>query len=224
MPIECPSCGASYRIPPSSRARRLRCSQCGETFVAPASREPAPAGTTPEPARLADDTPQRSPLVLVAAWIAILLGVTSVPLAILAFGAIGDLGASPRAPLTSSSGGLPSLAYTQLLMFGLPALAGLGLLVGGVGLLLRRWWGWWACFWSIVVALLNALRIALPLLGHLDWENERAAAAATRIVLVTGAPVVLGAVLLALLCLPGVREQRRAPRSRRRRGRARARA
>ena len=76
---------------------------------------------------------------------------------------------------------------------------------------------------AVVVVLLNAARVALPLLVRIDWQHERAAEAASLILIYTGIPVLFALTLLGLLLLPSLRPLRTAPRPTARRRLARSR-
>ena len=167
------------------------------------------------PPSVAPTGERERPAACVAAGVlAVLASAASVVFALLALAAFRSLGLVPGVASGMTAG------YWKLLALGLPLLVALGLLIGGVGLLAARPWAWWTCLWFALLAILNAARVASPLLTRIDRDHARAAEAATKIVVSTGVPALAAASLLVLLALPPVRLAcgvRRAQPARRRR-------
>ncbi|MEM7306998.1 MAG: hypothetical protein AAF682_10030 [Planctomycetota bacterium] len=177
---------------PTGQARRGRCRRCGAALMVPAA-EPGARLT------LAERRKQRRPLLapaVVVAVVSFLLGLVAVPLTVLA-----GAGTAVAATSGEASSGDVGLAFYLVAVLGLLAL---GLVGGGIGLLLRQSWGWWAETVVYGFFLLLNLKLCLPLL-RLNWDHPRAGETALAFGLQHGLPIAVSLAMLILLFLPRMR-------------------
>jgi len=135
---------------------------------------------------------ERPTRATVAAILAVLLGLLLIPNLLLGIGLFLErfeaLPSDPR----------------QLLL--LPALMGIGLVCGAIGLLRVGPLGWWITTCSVLVVQVDQLRILLPLLLALNPDHPRYTSSVLTVLAVGLLPILLGAAILVSLAPRSVRE------------------
>lgn len=199
MRIECPDCHATYSVPAAEKTRRARCKKCGALMTIEAE---APDFQVDEswPERRTRLQDRKAPPLLVPAIVvavaSLLIGLLFVPGTILV--GVGTVAMAADDGARSDEVGM---AFFTLVSF---VLIGTCLVGGGVGLLIRKAWGWWATVLMFAFFLLLNARLITPIL-HLNWDHPRASDLALGFALRNGVPIVVSTAMLALLFLPKMR-------------------
>ena len=186
--IDCPFCGTTFRGAPSRRERRARCRSCNTVFVVPAATNLDFEQALDR--ELAEEEGRGRRLrgsARFAASLTILCGLAATPIAVLT-----------DAVVVGSQGYLLPLYGTPLVRAGTGLIA-LVLVVGGIGLCLRKPWGWWGAFLGFLAGCAFYTNLAVPIFLHLRWEHAAANSVAIGAGLGYGGPLLLflfGALLL----------------------------
>lgn len=92
---------------------------------------------------------------------------------------------------------LPPLLLTQIA-------AGCAV-IGGIGLLLPKTWGWWVALAGAVLGLADLFRLYRGLFGSIDPSHPRAGEVTAKLLGIVGVPALLFIAVLALLMQHSVR-------------------
>lgn len=217
MRIECEGCGAVYNIEATGTRRRAKCKKCGDAIEIPAEEvvedEEFEEEAPPAPRRRKrtkssrrtrassrdDDEEREKPKIPGVANVVVILsflaGLVFVPSTL--FLGLGAVSAAAE----GSGGGVATVVGFLALVSGVLAL---GLVGGGIGLMLRQAWGWWASALIYGFFLLFNLKMCTPLL-HLNYDHPKASDYLTAYAIRHGIPIVLALAMLVILFLPSMR-------------------
>lgn len=109
---------------------------------------------------------------------------------------------------------------TQFFLLNL--ITGACLIIGGVGILVRKGWGWWLAFVGAVIGLLDLARLFRGLFAIINPDHPEAAATTVTLLQWVSGPAALYVVVLIVLTQRGVRENFRISSVDRGRGRRRS--
>ncbi len=199
MRITCSDCGAAYNLRAKPGARYAKCKKCGALMALAGASAAAPPERDDDAPYL-ERGPRKKALLVPAILVAVvsfLLALIFIPLTL--FAGFGST--------VVAATGEASTEEVQLAFYVVAVLATIAVCLAGsgVGLLLRKSWGWWGAVVVYGFFLLLNLKMLAPVLAALNWDHPKAVGTATFFGLLHGLPILLSLAMIVLLALPRMR-------------------